>query len=378
MTIYLLFSLMGIITGSIFALLFFQTGDKWFRLVASLIGLNGNGTIWFTVRVLVGNKKKLIIACSCIDLISFIITAIIVFFLLCRTLRDKDGKQIIKPRDIFFGQKKFIDECYTQFAEEIKNDFYSKEVEEEKQRLNTEKISLLNQEKDIASREEKLKEQTKNAIVMKLPIEASIPVTNDFLGQFPDFIDCVAKFINDVNHITDDYIVRCPNDDNKYSLLRSYLLSICSFTIKDLFETSSDNVRIHFRILKNNQYIKFIAQMGGSIYEEELTPMPKNKGMIKQSSMTQTSLIKSLNYKYDVSAKHRNKWEDYMTITFTEICKDKTPYLSMGISVKNKEKFKHLLYFLNFFKIENFLQEQILEIDKVYNIVNTIENGFNE
>lgn len=161
---------MGIITGSIFALLFFQTGDKWFRLVASLIGLNGNGAIWFTVRVLVGNKKKLIIACSCIDLISFIITAIIVFFLLCRTLRDKDGKQIIKPRDIFFGQKKFIDECYTQFAEEIKNDFYSKEVEEEKQRLNTEKISLLNQEKDIASREEKLKEQTKNAIVMKLPV----------------------------------------------------------------------------------------------------------------------------------------------------------------------------------------------------------------
>lgn len=377
MAVYLLFSLIGIIMGSIFALLFFQVENKWFRLVSAIVGVNGNGIIFSMARNIVGYNKKLIIECMCYSFLFFIVGSVIIFVILFRMLKDKDGKQIIKPRDIFLGQKKYITECYNHFAQEIKNDFYSKEVDEEKKKLNSERASLLAREKDITSREEKLKEQAKNAIVMKLPIDASIPMTNDFLGQFPEFIDGVAKFINDVNLITEHYIVSYNQNANKYSSLYSYFLSICSFTMEDLFEISNNNVRIHFRILRNSEYVKFVAKMGNSIYNDELTPIPTYRGMIQQSSMSQTSLIKSLNMSYDEIARHNNIWEDYMTIAFTEICKDKTPYLSMGISVRNKEKFKHLLYFLNFFKLENFLQEKFVEIDKVYNIVDTIENELN-
>ena len=98
--------------------------------------------------------------------------------------------------------------------------------------------------------------------------------------------------------------------------------------------------------------------------------------MIRQSYNNQTSLIKSLNIQYDERGTHRKVWEDYMTLTFCDIKKDGNPFISMGISVKNKEKFKHLLYFLNFYKIENFLQDRLKEIDKVYHIVDTIETNF--
>ena len=138
---------------------------------------------------------------------------------------------------------------------------------------------------------------------------------------------------------------------------------------------SSKNVRIHFRILEGDKYVKFVAKIGKNLYEEDLTPMSLTKGMIRQSYNNQTSLIKSLNIEYEERGTHRKIWEDYMTLTFCDIKKDGYPFLSMGISVKNKEKFKHLLYFLNFYKIENFLQDKLKEIDKVYHIVDTIEHN---
>lgn len=274
-------------------------------------------------------------------------------------------------------KKKYIDTYYEQRAEELKQTFYSRMIEEEKNKLNSERDALQIRERDISSREIKLQNQIRNAVAMSLPMEAYIPMTNDFLGQFPDFIESLAKYINDITRITSEYI-QSFDEEKKYPLLYSYFLALCSFTMEDLFDTSSKNVRIHFRVLQKNKYVKFVAKIGKNLYEDDLTPMPLTKGMIRQSYNNQTSLIKSLNIQYDERSNHRKIWEDYMTLTFCDIKKDGYPFISMGISVKNKEKFKHLLYFLNFYKIENFLQDRLKEIDKVYNIVDTIEENFPE
>lgn len=376
MAVYLICVLTGTIISVVCTLLFFQTDKTWVKIISPIVGISGTGAAYILVRNIAGtNDQKTIQIGVVILLFSIVIVAPITLYLLCRFLKDKDGNQPIRARDILLGQKKFIDTYYEQRAEELKESFYSKMIEEEKEKINSARDALQIRERDINSRESKLQKQIQDKVALNLPMEAYVPMTNDFLGQFPDFIEGLAKYINDVGRITSDYIDSF-DENKKYNLLYSYFLALCSFTMEDLFDTSSKNVRIHFRILEGDKYVKFVAKIGKSIYEDDLTPMPLNRGMIRQSYNNQTSLIKSLNIQYDERGTHRKIWEDYMTLTFCDIKKDGNPFISMGISVKNKEKFKHLLYFLNFYKIENFLQDRLKEIDKVYHIVDTIENNF--
>ena len=374
--VYLISAFLGIILGTVCTILFFQSDKTWIKIASPLLGISGVGISYNFIGNITGETNiKILQQGIAVLLLSVIIIAPIVLFFLCKVLKDRDGNQTIRVRDILLGQKKFIDTYYEQRAEELREKFYSKEIEDEKNKLNLEREELNERERELESREKKYQVQVQDGVMLQLPIESNVPMTNDFLGQFPDFIEGLAKFINDVDRITNEYLNR-DISEHKYDLLYSYFLAICSFTMEDLFDTSSKNVRIHFRILKDGKYIKFVAKIGKSIYEEELTPMPLNKGMIKQSFHNQTSLIKSLNLKYDEKGNHRKIWEDYMTLTFSDICKNGVPFLSMGISVKNKEKFKYLLYFLNFYKIENFLQDKFKQIDKVYNIVETIEANY--
>lgn len=376
MPVYLICALTGTIIGVVCTLLFFQNDKTWVKFISPIVGISGTGAAYILVRNIAGvNNQKTIQIGVVILLLSIVIIAPITLYFLCKVLKDKDGNQTIRVRDILLGQKKFIDTYYEQRAEELKENFYSKMIEEEKEKINSARDALQIRERDINSRESKLQKQIQDKVAMNLPMEAYVPMTNDFLGQFPDFIESLAKYINDVGRITSEYI-DCFDENKKYNLLYSYFLALCSFTMEDLFDTSSQNVRIHFRILEGDKYVKFVAKIGKSIYEDDLTPMPLNRGMIRQSYNNQTSLIKSLNIQYDERGTHRKVWEDYMTLTFCDIKKDGNPFISMGISVKNKEKFKHLLYFLNFYKIENFLQDRLKEIDKVYHIVDTIETNF--
>lgn len=374
--VYGICALTGIIFSVVCTLLFFQSDKTWIRMISPLIGISGMGITYTLIQKLIGENSKDIIQNGMVVFLGcIVIMSPVTLFIMCKALKDKNGQQVIRIRDILLGQKKFIDTYYEQRSEELKEAFYSKMIDEEKKKIALEKDEIQERIRNIESREKKFREQAEHSVSMQLPIESPVPMTNEFLGQFPDFIEGLAKYINDVRQLTKDYIIRY-EENNRYILLHSYFLGLCSFTMKDVFDTSSQNVRVHFRILKGDNYVKFVAKIGENIYEDDLTPMPKNKGMIKQSYNTQTSLIKSLNITYDEKGNHRKVWEDYMTITFYDICKDGEPFLSMGISVKNKEKFKHLLYFLNFYKIENFLQDQLREIDKVYNIVETIEENF--
>ena len=369
-------ALAGAIISVVCTLLFFQGDKTWIKIVSPIIGISGTGAAYILVKNIAGvNDQKAMQVGVVILLFSIVIVAPITLYFLCKVLKDQDGNQTIRVRDILLGQKKFIDTYYETRAEELKEKFYSRMIEEEKEKINSARDALQIRERDITSRELKLQSQIQDKVAMNLPMEAYVPMTNDFLGQFPDFIESLAKYINDVGRITSEYIDHF-DQNKKYNLLYSYFLAICSFTMEDLFGTSSRNVRIHFRILDGDKYIKFVAIIGQSIYEDDLKPMPLNRGMIRQSYCNQTSLIKSLNIQYDEQGTHRKIWEDYMTLTFCDIKKDENPFISMGISVKNKEKFKHLLYFLNFYKIENFLQDRLKEIDKVYHIVDTIETNF--
>ena len=69
----------------------------------------------------------------------------------------------------------------------------------------------------------------------------------------------------------------------------------------------------------------------------------------------------------------KTKWEDFMTITYYNIMKNGSPFLSMGISIKYAEQFRDMLYFLNYYKIEDCLHLYVKRIDSVCDIVETLQ-----
>lgn len=378
MAVYIICFVWGILLGGVCTLLFFQSDKTWLKIFSSILGISGAGFSYNVIRNLTGETNlKTLQGGFAIMLVAIIIAILVVVYVMWKMLKGSDEDNIFRIRDVVFGKAEYIKQLYDQRIKEVEAQSTSKILEKEKKEIESLRADLLLKEQDLNTREDKLNEQIKHNVSLYLPVDAPIPMTNEFLRQFPDYIDGLAKFINDVNRFTEETLVKVTdNQAQNYNIVYSYFLGICAFMMEDVFDTTTKNVRIHFRVLHNNEYVKFVAKMGKFIYDEELTPIPKGRGMIKEAYINQTSLIKSLNSGHNFRSKHRNVWEDYMTISFYEISKDDEPFISMGISVRNKESFKHLLYFLNFFKIENLIQDNLYKIHKVYNIVETIENHY--
>lgn len=103
----------------------------------------------------------------------------------------------------------------------------------------------------------------------------------------------------------------------------------------------------------------------------QIHDIPEEKdSLIKKSYELKRSVIASINSEdiYDV----KTPWEDFMTITYYNIMLEGKPFLSMGISIKNREQFFDLLAFLNYYKIEECLQTYIERINKKCDIARVL------
>ena len=102
-----------------------------------------------------------------------------------------------------------------------------------------------------------------------------------------------------------------------------------------------------------------------------MTPIPYANSMIQESFECKRAVIKSINSEHDYKSNNYTVWKDYMTYTFYNLKRNDRPFLTFGISVKNEVRFKNLFYFLNYFGLEEYLEEYLDQIDEQFNI-NTI------
>ena len=110
--------------------------------------------------------------------------------------------------------------------------------------------------------------------------------------------------------------------------------------------------------------IELVAISGKSIITRGMTPIPYNNSLIEKSYECKCALIKSMNSEYDYQANNYTVWEDYMTYSFYDITENNMPVLTFGISVKNRAIHKNKFYFLNYFKIEQYLEDAIVSINE--------------
>ena len=372
--------LIGSIVGSVSSIFFFRMDDSWKKVLT--IGSSGGG--YFGLITILNkffeiSDENLKILLFLMFLVGFIVCLLVVFCKLCKLLKSQTGENVIRVIDIFLGHKKFIEDYYETRKDEIDKLLKYSDLIKLKEQLENKEKKIKEDRMLLEDFKEKYDEQIKEGISIVLPIDKKVPVTKQFINLFPDYTESYSRFVSNINGYTMDFEKEAKSTkDDINVLLKSYFLAICTFVITDLFESNnSSKVRTHFRFLDdNNEYVSLVATYGSIIYNKQLTPIPKEFGLISKSSKIKRSIIRSLNLDCDFETNNYESFEEYMTLTFGNIRKGNAPFLTMGISVKNKERYKNLMYFLNFCKVENIIQESIDRIGQVCNIINIIDSEY--
>lgn len=381
-TVVVVYMIIGAIVGLVCSLLFFRMDQGWKKVLTFLLGTTSSGGLFIALNNLCdvesGNLKNFLLA---IMLISVVVSAFGTFVKLCSLLKNQDGANVIRVLDIILGQKDFIEKYYETRRREIDAKLNLDEINQKNQQLESKETGLRAYEEELNQRQKNIENQIKQGVFINLPERQRIPITNRLLNDFPEYVEFYAKYISHIRIHTQDFVERLEKSDNneeKHLLLDAFFLGICTFTIVDLFQENGTNkIRVHFRKLDDQEeYVKLVATTGITASEKDLTPIPIAKAnMINQSYRNRASMIKSLNIQYHFETANEQVWNEYLTYTFGDLFYNSHPFLSFGISVKNKARFESMFYFLNFCKIEYILQESIDKIATTCDIINIISEN---
>ena len=369
---YLAYTVLGVFFGLIISLLFFQVDETWKKVVS--LGA-GNGSFlgiffWLcsTLNVAASSKTSLLTCYFLAIMCSFFCGCIFLFSRL--KLQETNFK--LRPLDILLGYKDTMKIYYQNRQREIDELLNYEDLKRENERLRKQESIIIQRDKQLREFKDVVDKSCKGSICIELPDNNYIPVENEFLSIIPSYLQDLVAFSSSLTLLTNDFIKKFPKDHEKQlDWFKAYLLAIGTYTTQYLFDTQ--NVRVHFRYLdQNGNYSKLITWYQKNS-TRRMTPMPSDKGMIYEAGNLRRSLIKSLNLAYHISGKNDDTWEDYLTLVFEEFYENGKPILSMGISVKNHNRYRNQLYFLNYCKFEKIIQQNLLKVNEKINIIELIK-----
>ena len=362
------YSILGILVGSVFALLFINFDKTWKKILSFLFGTCGAGGFivglnsYFNVQ---STSEKLWGTTLLVAMILVSFSGVMV--LVCHLIKDEKDKNVLRIRDILLGQKSYIDKYYENRKQEIDKKLNIVVLQEREKNLIHREEILKSKEKFLEQEEERIKSLGNKKVKLPLPENRNIVVTNQFITLLPSYTKDLVRCVRIIDEYTDQFISE--NKSITASEFRGYLISISVNISNELFGGNSQ-IRIHFRKYEQESgcFERLFAIIGNCISNRSLTPIPFKGSMIERSYACKCALIKSINADYDFASRNSREWKDYMTYTFHRIKKDDIPSLSFGISVKNEERFKNQFYFLNFFKLEECLEDNLEKLDNYYGV----------
>lgn len=371
---------------SLIFILFYMNGDgKWKLFIEIIIGAGGNiGGIFLLDNWLKPEDPIVRMYSVGCCIISFLVVTFFLLLIFSHIIKDKDDKDIIRLRDIMLGQTSWVNKYYERRAKEIDNKLNisslknkAEEIKKRQQKILREEEKLEEKKKFIQEELDKLNQMAGTKLRINLPEHAAVILNKEYVEAMPSYIGNIIMCINDITACT-NMILERDKQDIDIIAVRSYFTSLATYISVDLFGGNTPDVRIHFRIydVKQRGYVKLVAVIGKKILGKDLTLIPyEDDSMIRKSYECRRALIKSINNDHDYQSKNHNIWKDYLTYTFYDIMLDNIPVLSFGISVKNAVRYKKVLHFLNFFRIEDFLQNNIEKIDEYIDLAQIFYGG---
>lgn len=364
---------------ALFFILYYINGDgKWKVLFEAIIGLGGNSGIILILDRIIPIEDDIIRMYSIGScFLAFLLTTGILMIVVSFLIKDNDGRDIIRLRDILLGQYSFINDYYKKRSTEIDDKLSIPKLEAREVAISHREKELEAEKKYISDELEKLEELGARKLKLKLPENKDITLNREYIETMPSYIADTFTCISDINSCTQSLLAK-PKESVNISALKSYFISIATYISSDLFGGTTTDARIHFRVYDKNTdgYVKFVAVMGSKLVTNDMTVIPySDDSMIKKSFECKRALIKSINCTHDFQSNNHNLWQDYMTYTFYGMTYENKPYLSFGISVKNAERYKKALHFINYFRLESFLQDNIERINDAVDIASILYGG---
>ena len=372
----LVHALFGVVLAFLFTLLYVKIERKWSIFIDFLlIGSGGNIGAIFILDKLFDLKDTTLRMCSIASLIATFVLATIGFLaLLAYVVNDNEN---LLPRDIILGKSSWIDKYYDKRAKEIDEHFNVKELEEREAKITKNEAELAAQEKFLKQEFQKLDELSSKKPRLKMPEKRTIVLKPEFLESMPSYMNDMVKCINNINAATKSLLSK-DSERIDITILRSSFLSIATTICGDIFGQTTKQVRIHFRVydIVKDGYAKFVAVSGSKIITQDMTFIPYAvDNMINRSYKCKRALIKSINEAHDYKSRNHMIWTDYMTYTFYGLEIGNKPFLSFGISIKDATRYRDILRFLNYFRLESFLQDNIEQVNEHVNISNILYGG---
>ena len=293
---------------------------------------------------------------------------ITIFLVICLTgylIKTQTSTIRIRILDIILGYNKYLEDYYSSRKQEVERDLNIAELIKMKNSQELERRMLDEMKRSLDA-------QLQNSVYMRLPIDFKLPLNNGFVDCISDYVIAFSEFYYSLKSNTKNFLENYNKDTNKINFLLGYLSSICMDVNTKLFNTNSQSIRTHIRVKNNNVYTKLIAFIGCNSFNDDLTDIPIDNGMIEYAHSNRCSLIKSINIEHHYKGENDTHWKNYISFAISGIYIDNYPLLSMGISIANESLYNNLLYFINACQIERVISESIAQIDARCNIIEVI------
>ncbi|NNG44552.1 hypothetical protein HJP15_16770 [Pseudoalteromonas sp. NEC-BIFX-2020_002] len=372
------FILVGIVTGLGSALMLLRFDGAFIKSIS----LSGGAAVligeFLAFAELLGitdeNKATMLVSL----LSSWIISFLIVLIVLLQSFKKQETKYKIQTWEILLGDKKAIDNYYNSKYEEIskkiEGEYNYQSLKSEKEQIELEKSNLKSEKQHLEILNDSVDDILDKKYKLDIPDNFKFPIKSDFFELLPRYIQSISEFSQHISSFTDAYIKdvkRLNYDQSQNTMLKSYLTGLGFYVGQYLFDWR--DVRVHFRRLNSddNTYEKYVAAFkSGEEYQEMLTPIPADDGLIALAIKTKRSVVYSANRKEAFETGSGHIWKDYITMVFEKLQTEGMPVLSLGVSVKHHADHRDMLYFLSYIQIEQIIQENLLKIDEEFNVRN--------
>ena len=349
--------------GAYGTILFFQFDKQWKKVATGVIGFFGSSGVGWIANSYFAVSNEVKAFCFLMMYVSIGASVCLLFKKIIKIIQNDESRMPLRKMDFILGYNKALQQYYENRQKEAD----SIDIKKRREVLERKEVS-------IREREERLKNQMTDKLKITLPENVEYPITKRFIDLLPVFIDHLYAFRCNINKLTEQFCEELPGsnkEENKESL-KAYFMGIGMYVANDLFGISGNNkdVRTHFRIYSKDQYVQCVVVEGAKLSKKRIRDIPtKENSLINKAFELRRSVIASMNSESVLDL--HTSWEDFMTIPYYKLVYDGHLFLSMGISVKNREQFKETLAFLNFYKIEECLQ---IYIDRINSKCDIIEN----
>jgi len=321
--------------------------------------------ILYAARQYLEVESSKVIKPSFLYMVAFFLSFAIVFIGICYLIKTQKAEKVkLRVLDIVLGYSKMLEMYYSSRQKEIENQLGLEELQRERKKNEFILEKIQRKEREINALV-----NGASLIVLNLPMGAFHPISDHFVNALPLYIKNYADFCSELNSITDKYIAEYTDgEDKNITVWAAYFVSLCNAINTTLFDTHKSAVRSHVRILVNDVYIKLISVRGNCEITQDLTPIPRDKGMIHYAYKVHSSLVRSLNPNCHYECKNDSTWNDYITFVIEGFEENGYPVLSVGVSVSNSEKYQDFLYFINYLHIEEVINNSIQKMSQSYNL----------